>query len=187
MKTLARGGWHLDVVAGTELAQRMMALLEDRFGTASGLAMCVPLAGVHCLSTVDLGLWEPIGFARLLKALPTEHPPRDSFHGECLPGVRAALDWFLKGFPFLDLSAGWTLDPGPEIPTVECEGSSAGLAAGLAVAWTILCGVMAGGGGRHVAATGCVDRLGRVLAVDLLVLDDFGLHPLPPQAAQDLY
>jgi DNA replication protein DnaC len=28
---------------------------------------------------------------------------------------------------------------------------------------------------------------GRVLAVDLLVLDDFGLHPLSPQAGQDLY
>lgn len=27
----------------------------------------------------------------------------------------------------------------------------------------------------------------KLLAVDLLVLDDFGLQPLPPQAAQDLY
>lgn len=29
--------------------------------------------------------------------------------------------------------------------------------------------------------------LAKVLTLDLLVLDDFGLQPLPPQAAQDLY
>ena len=29
--------------------------------------------------------------------------------------------------------------------------------------------------------------LAKVLAVDLLVLDDFGLQPIPPQGAQDLY
>lgn len=41
----------------------------------------------------------------------------------------------------------------------------------------------------HAArANGSYPRLmGRVLAVDLLVLDDFGLHPLSSQAAQDLY
>jgi DNA replication protein DnaC len=30
-------------------------------------------------------------------------------------------------------------------------------------------------------------RLAKVLKVDLLILDDFGLHPLTPQGAQDLY
>ena len=41
----------------------------------------------------------------------------------------------------------------------------------------------------HAArATGSYPRLlTRVLTVDLLVLDDFGLQPLSPQAAQDLY
>lgn len=41
----------------------------------------------------------------------------------------------------------------------------------------------------HAArATGTYPRLlARVLTVDLLVLDDFGLQPLTPQAAQDLY
>ena len=41
----------------------------------------------------------------------------------------------------------------------------------------------------HAArATGAYPRLlARVLTVDLLVLDDFGLQPLTPQAAQDLY
>ncbi len=37
-------------------------------------------------------------------------------------------------------------------------------------------------------ATGAYPRLlARVLGVDLVVLDDFGLQPLPPPAAQDLY
>lgn len=41
----------------------------------------------------------------------------------------------------------------------------------------------------HAArANGSYPRLmARTLAVDVLVLDDFGLHPLSPQAAQDLY
>jgi DNA replication protein DnaC len=41
----------------------------------------------------------------------------------------------------------------------------------------------------HAArASGSYPRLlAKVLGADLLVLDDFGLHPLPPQAAQDLY
>jgi DNA replication protein DnaC len=41
----------------------------------------------------------------------------------------------------------------------------------------------------HAArASGAYPRLlARVLAVDLLILDDFGLQPLSPQAAQDLY
>ena len=41
----------------------------------------------------------------------------------------------------------------------------------------------------HAArASGSYPRLlGRALKTDLLVLDDFGLHPLTPQAAQDLY
>ena len=41
----------------------------------------------------------------------------------------------------------------------------------------------------HAArATGAYPRLlTRVLTVDLLVLDDFGLQPLSPQAAQDMY
>ena len=41
----------------------------------------------------------------------------------------------------------------------------------------------------HAArANGSYPRLlARVLRVDLLVLDDFGLHPLSPQASQDLY
>lgn len=41
----------------------------------------------------------------------------------------------------------------------------------------------------HAArANGAYPRLlGRALKTDLLILDDFGLHPLTPQAAQDLY
>ncbi len=41
----------------------------------------------------------------------------------------------------------------------------------------------------HAArASGAQPRLlGKVLSADLLILDDFGLHPLTPQAAQDLY
>ena len=41
----------------------------------------------------------------------------------------------------------------------------------------------------HAArASGTHSRLlTKVLNADLLILDDFGLHPLPPQAAQDLY
>ena len=41
----------------------------------------------------------------------------------------------------------------------------------------------------HAArASGSYPRLlAKVLTVDLLILDDFGLHPLSPQAAQDLY
>ena len=41
----------------------------------------------------------------------------------------------------------------------------------------------------HAArANGSYPRLlGRALKTDLLILDDFGLHPLTPQAAQDLY
>jgi DNA replication protein DnaC len=41
----------------------------------------------------------------------------------------------------------------------------------------------------HAArASGSYPRLlAKVLNADLLILDDFGLHPLTPQAAQDLY
>ena len=37
------------------------------------------------------------------------------------------------------------------------------------------------------ASGGYTRWLNRLLTVDLLVLDDFGLHPISPQAAQDLY
>lgn len=54
--------------------------------------------------------------------------------------------------------------------------------------------VLSRGAGRLLAdlhaarATGSQPRLlAKILAVDLLVLDDFGLQPLIPQAAQDLY
>ena len=41
---------------------------------------------------------------------------------------------------------------------------------------------------RAARASGSYPRLlAKVLNADLLILDDFGLHPLTPQAAQDLY